>query len=123
MAPQTIARSFYRSIPKRERWTLSAMASWSDYHGLQAEIRRRMSNGLYFQANYTFSKAYTDFEGSSSDFSALMDLTLGGKVEKKRQPNDITHLFKANGLWELPIGPGKKFLNHGGLPGRLLGGW
>ena len=97
--------------------------SWSNYHGLQAEIRRRFSDGLYFQANYTFSKAFTDFEGSSSDFSALMDLTLGGAVEKKRNPNDITHLFKANGLWEFPVGPGKRFLNNGGLIGKLLGGW
>jgi hypothetical protein len=97
--------------------------SWSTYHGLQAEIRRRLTNGLYFQANYTFSKGYTDFEGSSSDFSSLMDLTLGGAVEKKRQPNDITHLFKANGLWELPIGPGKRFLNHSGFLGKLIGGW
>jgi len=97
--------------------------SWSTYNGLQAEIRRRLSNGLYFQANYTFSKGFTDFEGSSSDFSGLLDLERGGAVEKKRSPNDITHLFKANGVWELPFGPGKEFLNHGGVMGTLLGGW
>ncbi|HET9713388.1 MAG TPA: hypothetical protein VFP64_15955, partial [Pyrinomonadaceae bacterium] len=80
--------------------------SWSTYNALQAEIRRRLTRGLYFQANYTYSKAYTDFEGSDANFSALLDLTLGGTVEKKRQTNDVTHVFKANAVWELPIGPG-----------------
>src|SRR5581483_3530331 len=36
--------------------------SYSTYHGLQAEIRRRLSHGFYFQANYTYSKAFTDSE-------------------------------------------------------------
>ena len=97
--------------------------SWSTYNALQAEIRRRLSNGLYFQANYTYSKAYTDFEGSDANFSALLDLAQGGVLEKKRQTNDITHLFKANAVWELPFGPGKRMLNVDGFLGHFLGGW
>ena len=97
--------------------------SWSTYNALQAEIRRRLSHGLYFQANYTYSKAYTDFEGSDANFSALLDLAAGGTVEKKRQTNDITHIFKANGVWELPIGPGKRLLNFDGFLGQMFGGW
>jgi hypothetical protein len=97
--------------------------SWSTYHALQAEIRRRLSHGLYFQANYTYSKAYTDFEGSDANFSALLDLAQGGVVEKKRQTNDVTHVFKANGVWELPFGPGKRLFNFDGFLGHLFGGW
>ena len=97
--------------------------SWSTYNALQAEIRRRLTHGLYFQANYTYSKAYTDFEGSDANFSALLDLTLGGTVEKKRQTNDVTHVFKANAVWELPIGPGKRLLNFDGFLGHVFSGW
>ena len=97
--------------------------SWSTYNALQAEIRRRLTHGLYFQANYTYSKAYTDFEGSDANFSALLDLGLGGVVEKKRQTNDVTHVFKANGVWELPIGPGKRLLNFDGFLGHVFSGW
>lgn len=97
--------------------------SWSSYNALQAEIRRRLSHGLYFQANYTYSKAYTDFEGTDANFSALLDLGQGGVVEKKRQTNDVTHIFKANGVWELPIGPGKRLFNFDGFLGQLFGGW
>lgn len=97
--------------------------SWSTYNALQAEIRRRLSHGLYFQANYTYSKAYTDFEGSDANFSALLDLAQGGVVEKKRQTNDVTHIFKANAVWELPFGPDKRLLNFDGFLGQLFGGW
>jgi hypothetical protein len=96
--------------------------SFSTYHGLQAEVRRRLRNGVYFQANYTFSKAFTDFEGSGTNFSGLLNLGSTVAVEKQRISNDITHVFKTNGVYELPFGRGKRFFN-GGFAGGLLGGW
>ncbi|HEY0005327.1 MAG TPA: TonB-dependent receptor [Pyrinomonadaceae bacterium] len=99
----------------------NAADSW--YHGLQAEVRRRLNNGLYFQANYTYSKAMSNFEGSQSNFAGLMDLTAGSALEKRRIVDDITHVFKANWVYELPLGPGKQFMNYGGVTGKILGGW
>lgn len=95
--------------------------SW--YHGLQTEIRRRFSDGLYFQANYTYSRAMTDFEGSQSNFAGLMDLGFGTTIEKQRSFNDVTHVFKANGVYELPFGPGRRWANWGGAAGKIIGGW
>ncbi len=95
--------------------------SYSDYHGLQAEIRRRFRGGLDFQANYTWSKGFTDFEGSQSNFVALLDLTLGHEVEKRRGINDLTHVFKANAGYELPFGSGKRWVNSG-VMSKVLGG-
>jgi len=97
--------------------------SFSNYHGLQAEVRRRLRNGLYFQANYTFSRAFSDFEGSSANFAGLLDNATGGSVEKRRITNDITHVFKANAIYELPFGSGKRFLNYDGVLGKIFGGW
>lgn len=65
----------------------------------------------------------TDFEGSQSNFAGLMDLGLGTTVEKQRSFNDVTHVFKANGVYELPFGPGKRFLSWNGPAGKFLGGW
>lgn len=95
--------------------------SW--YHGLQTEVRRRLSSGLYFQANYTYSRGMTDYEGSQNNFAGLMDLTLGAVIEKQRSFNDVTHVFKANGVYELPFGAGKRFLNYGGALDKVFGGW
>jgi hypothetical protein len=97
--------------------------SFSNYHALQAEVRRRLRHGLYIQANYVWSKGYTDFDGSSSNFSALLDVENGAALEKKRTTNDTTHTFKANGIYELPFGPGKRFLSYNGVAGAILGGW
>lgn len=97
--------------------------SYSNYHGLQAEIRRRLSRGLYFQANYSFSKALSDFEGSQTSFSPLLDNATGGVVEKRRISDDITHVIKANAVYELPFGSGKRFLNDGGVVNAVFGGW
>lgn len=96
--------------------------SFSNYNALQAEIRRRLKHGVYLQANYTWSKGFTDFDGSDSNFSALLDLDKGVALEKKRIANDITHIFKANGIYELPFGPDKRWLSSG-VASRALGGW
>ncbi len=113
---------FLRANPEAGVVDYVGNGSFSNYHALQAEIRRRLNNGVYFQANYTWSRGFTDFDGSDSNFSALVDLDNGAALEKKRITNDVTHVFKANGIYELPFGPDKQWLN-GGLGSRVLGGW
>lgn len=98
-------------------------SGWSSYHGLQAEIRKRLSGGWYYQVNYTWSKAFTNAEQSQAEFSPYLDLTLGDVLEKKRLNQDVHHVLKGNAVYELPFGPGKMFWNKGGLAGKLLGGW
>ncbi|MGH9972226.1 MAG: hypothetical protein ACREBG_31150 [Pyrinomonadaceae bacterium] len=98
-------------------------SGWSDYHGLQAEIRKRLSNGWYYQVNYTWSKAFTNAEQAQAEFLPYLDLTIGDVLEKKRNNQDVTHVLKGNAVYELPFGPGKAFFNGGGISGKLLGGW
>lgn len=98
-------------------------SSFSNYNALQAEIRKRLRHGVYIQANYTYSKAFTDFDGSQSNFSGLLDLSKGVVLEKRRSSQDVTHIFKANGVYELPFGKSKRFLNSSGVIDKLLGGF
>jgi hypothetical protein len=95
--------------------------AYSNYNAMQLEIRRRYSAGFDFQANYTWSKALTDYEGSTTNFQGLLDLTLGDQVEKRRANNDLTHVFKANSGYELPVGNGKRWINNGFM-GSVFGG-
>ncbi|HWC76779.1 MAG TPA: TonB-dependent receptor, partial [Blastocatellia bacterium] len=102
--------------------------SWSTYHGLQMELRRRLRNGLYFQTNYTFSKALTDFEGAQANFQGYLDNVAGDRLEKKRANFDVSHVFKANFIYELPIGRGKQFMGSGSgttyaILDGIFGGW
>jgi len=98
-------------------------SAWSNYHGLQAEIRRRLTNGWFYQINYTWSKAFTDAEQAQAEFLPYLDLNTGDSQEKKRNNQDVQHVLKANALYELPFGPGKRWVSDGGLKGKLLGGW
>jgi hypothetical protein len=98
-------------------------SGWSSYHGLQAEIRKRLTHGWYYQVNYTWSKAFTNAEQAQAEFLPYLDNTIGDPLEKKRNNQDIHHILKANAVYELPFGPGKMFMNGGGVKGKLLGGW
>ncbi len=99
--------------------------SWGNYHGLELEVRRRFSSGLFFQANYTWSKALTDtvFLTSQQEVSAYRTLH-NPKLDKFRAAFDTKHVIAANFLYPLPIGRGQKLLgNAGSLLDKLVGGW
>lgn len=98
-------------------------SGWSSYHGLQAEIRKRLTHGWYYQINYTWSKAFTNAEQAQAEFLPYLDNTIGDPLEKRRNAQDIQHILKANAVYELPFGPGKMFLTGGGVAGKIFGGW
>jgi len=98
-------------------------SGWSNYHGLQAEIRRRFTGGWYYQVNYTWSKAFTNAEQAQAEFAPYLDNAIGDVLEKKRQNGDVHHVLKGNAVYELPFGPGKRFLDKGGIAGKVFGGW
>jgi hypothetical protein len=98
-------------------------SGWSNYHGLQAEIRRRFSGGYYYQINYTWSKAFTNAEQAQAEFLPYLDNAVGDTLEKKRLNQDVQHVLKANAVYELPIGPGKRWFTGGGFAGKIFGGW
>ena len=92
------------------------------YNALQAEVRRRFNNGISVQANYTFQKTLTDIP--------VEDQNRQGEVQDNNNPNlnysrpdyDRTHTFNFNGIYELPFGRGKRFLNGGGWAQHIFGG-
>lgn len=99
--------------------------AYYQYHSLQAEVRRRFSQGLYFQANYTFSKNIgnsTASNGSQTLVEAYLD-NEQKNLDRTRVDFDQTHVFNFNGVYQLPFGQGRTFLNRGGVVDKILGGW
>ncbi len=94
------------------------------YNALQMEIRRRFSDGLTFQANYTFQKNLTDSPGTGQTrFEPLID-NAQPNLEYAIADTDTTHVFNLNTIYELPIGRGKRFFGGAnGVTDRILGGW
>jgi carboxypeptidase family protein/TonB-dependent receptor-like protein len=104
--------------------TTNDVNTW--YDALQLEARRRLAKGLLLQANYTFSKALSNFF-AASDNSNSQPLTLrpqNEELERFRAPQDLRHAFKVNWIYELPFGRGRAFgANVNGFVDRLIGGW
>jgi hypothetical protein len=99
------------------------------YHSVQIEVRRRFSKGLYFQANYTFSKNLTNAIGSANSpnsgqslFEPYLDNN-NKQWDYTRADFDQTHTFNFNGVYQLPFGKGKMLLNNGGIVDKVFGGW
>jgi hypothetical protein len=86
------------------------------YHALQLELRRRYAQGLQIISNYTYGNAmqtafYTHRRG------LYWQRDTGGE-------GDLTHQAKANIVYDLPFGQGRRFLgNSNGFVERLVGGW
>lgn len=91
------------------------------YNSLQVEVRRRFSEGLLFQANYTFQKTLTNAPGvGQTRFDPLLN-NAQPELEYARADYDQTHVFNFNSVYELPFGKGKRFLNSGGIADRIFG--
>lgn len=118
-----IAPNFFRANPNASNAVLIANGAFSNYHSLQLEMRRRFSNGLSFQADYTFGKAITDSEGSTDNFEPNRTIR-NLRLNRHRANYDIRHTFISNFIYELPMGTGRRFANNGpALWRKVLEGW
>ena len=77
------------------------------------ELRRRLSKGLLVQTSYTFAKG-----------STITTPSLRTGYYKSPNPLVITHAFKADWVYDLPIGAGRAFFSGiRGPVGKTLEGW
>jgi hypothetical protein len=110
----------------------SALAAWrsiapSSYNGFQALFRKRFSQGLQFDFNYTLSKSFDWSSGAERSGSFG-----GGFIVNAWQPGqrksisdfDVAHSINANSIYELPFGKGKYFGNGvNKIADGFIGGW
>ncbi|HWP42733.1 MAG TPA: TonB-dependent receptor, partial [Blastocatellia bacterium] len=97
--------------------------SYSNYHSLQLEFRRRFSSGLSFQANYTLARSFTDSNGSQSTLESYRSLR-NLRLDYAPSDQDQRHRFVANFIYDLPFGRGRRYLsNLWGPLGKVVEGW
>lgn len=118
---------FIKFLPNPASGVVNLLENGSSYRydSMQFEVRRRFEQGLYFQANYTFSKNITNAagdNGSQSLVDPFLD-NLNPQWDRSRADFDQTHVFNFNGVYQLPFGKGKPFLNSGGFMNKVVGGW
>jgi hypothetical protein len=112
-----IPANFFQANPNHTGGAFLTLNSHKTrYHSLQVELRRRLAQGLQFQSSYVFGNAmqtvfYTHRRG------LYWSRDGGGE-------GDLTHQIKANVVYDLPFGQGRRFMGGAGpLMERLVGGW
>jgi outer membrane receptor protein involved in Fe transport len=92
----------------------------ANYNAMVVSLQRRYASGLQFLVAYTWSKAMDIVDGDNSN------------IENIYHPNDTyslasfdrTNNIQVSGIYDLPFGPGKRFVNTDGVLNReVLGGW
>lgn len=97
--------------------------SFSNYNGLQVELRQRFSHGVTLNVNYAWSHSETDRYNKNVDgtgnFTSLRDrrLNLGPS------PWDLRHVVQAYGTYDLPFGRGRRFYVNNPIVEAVAGGW
>ena len=85
------------------------------YDALQTSVERRTARGLTVIASYTFSRT----EGALG-FLNPQD----AEPSRSRTDFDRPHVFVLSGVYQLPVGTGRRFLTDAGrATNLLLGGW
>lgn len=98
----------------------------SNYHSLQASISKRLTSGISFNFNYTWSHFLDDMD-SSGWGSHMGPQTYQNAYDPSANYGasnfDIRNAFKGNAVYQLPFGRGKQFLNNSTLLDLIAGGW
>lgn len=119
-----LAPSYSRNItranllrPYPQFGNLSAVVpdGYSWYHSMQLRAERRMKNGISVQASYVWSKFMEAIEYLN---------TADPRPYEVISDSDRPHRISASGIWEIPLGRGRRF--GGKIPKAadlFVGGW
>ena len=99
----------------------------SEYNGFETTVQRRFSNDLAFQVAYTLSRSQdysSHFHSGATSRVYVMTPQDDSNIpaEWADSDHDARHRFVVSEVYELPLGPGKRWLSEGVL-GNILGNW
>jgi hypothetical protein len=94
----------------------------STYQGLALSIERHFTDGFSFLSRYTFSHSINDGSVGGGESSGPENVNCL-KCDTGPSIYDIRHNLIADVIYQLPFGPGAKYLNDAGPLGKVVGGW
>ncbi len=110
------ANLFYANPDKLSGAVITGNGGRSRYNSLQLELRRRLHQGLQFNTSYVFGNMFV-----SNRFSFRKPVLMRRDAGS---PGDLSHVFKANVVYDLPFGRGRRFASEaGGVLDRVIGDW
>ncbi len=105
-------------------------AGEANYRAFELEASRRMQHGLYYDANYTYAVNRADNQGDApSGFAGEVNygLPIADRFHIKQDLGNVEgtrrHRMLLSGMYQLPFGRGRAWMNGGGVKDAFLGGW
>lgn len=102
---------------------MAANEATASYNAFVAKFQRQFSRGVSFVANYTWSKALSNTEQGGAPVG-LNQRGVCLSCDKGMAGFNVPQRFVASGIWELPVGRGKRFMGDASpLLDGLVGNW
>ncbi|MEO8596947.1 MAG: TonB-dependent receptor [Candidatus Solibacter sp.] len=98
----------------------------ANYNAFQTGLTRRMSAGLMFNVNYTWSHMLSNQDSSgwgSQQGATPYQRSYSPMANYGNSNFDIRHMLKAHGSYDLPFGKGRRFANNSTPLDYAIGGW
>ena len=102
---------------------LRSTTGWSNYNALQLRLEKRMSYGVNFQVNYTWSKSLDT--GTGNGHGSGVDIyqnAYSPAANYGLSDFNATNFLVGQVVYELPFGSGRQFALHG-VADQIAGGW
>lgn len=114
----------YRPFPNFQSIGGNKLIGVSNYNALQTTIERRMSSGLQFNFNYTWSKFLNETDACAWNCASTYYQN-DYDVRSAYGPAafDVRSMFKGRVVYKVPFGKGQKFLNNSAIADEIVGGW
>jgi hypothetical protein len=97
--------------------------SYTKYHALQMQFRRRYTQGVSIDVNYTLGKSWADIWADNAtqtvNYRTLRDKSFDSQVS----PFDVRHVLQAYGTLDLPFGKGRRVPVDNAVLDAIVGGW
>jgi hypothetical protein len=109
----------YQSVPQ-----FNGANGWSTYNSLQVNVNKRFTDGLQLTAGWVWSKLMNNGaeSGLNSGFGGAAPISTFLPT-KAVSIDNVPHVVTVTFYYSLPFGPGRTWLNHGGVTNWILGGW
>jgi hypothetical protein len=111
-----------RPLPEFGEYNQKGNNGNANFHSLQVSLRRSLSNGWLWETQYMWSHAMSDNGFGAGEYPHIQNYSCI-KCSYSSTDIDVRHAFSANSIYDLPFGPGKRFLHDGGFVGKVVGGW
>ncbi len=103
----------------------------SIYHAGLIRVEKRFSQGLTFLASYTKGKLIDDSVASPITFGNVEQVSTvsyqnglyNRRAERSLDPTDVSQRLVLSGVYEIPVGKGKKINISNGFLNAVIGGW